>query len=382
MAAKIPKRIGRYKILGELGRGAMGIVYKAEDPALDRVVALKTISLAEAEGRKDYEKRFMLEAKAAGKLTHSNIVTIFDFGEEEDLAYMAMELLEGTELRARMRAGTIPAAEAVDIALQVAEGLAFAHEHGIVHRDVKPGNIMLLERGPVKIMDFGIARMRHADHKTSAGMVLGTPRYMSPEQISGQPVDQRSDIFSLGVVLHEMLTGGSLFAGRDVDQIAHNVTYVEHAPPSRANPDVPQMLDFVVARALKKDPAVRYQDAYEMCADLRDALAELKGRAPARSSDETERTQTLKLEAGAKEAPLAPSASQIVADTRLPLSRQFDSAAALERLEKPSRHDRKRLAQAPRPVGLLRRIWRDRLPRRLFAVAVVAGCLGALAAFA
>ena len=380
MAAKIPKRIGRYKILGELGRGAMGIVYKAEDPALDRVVALKTISLAEAEGRKDYEKRFMLEAKAAGKLTHPNIVTIFDFGEEEDLAYMAMELLEGTELRARMRSGAIPAAEAVDIALQVAEGLAFAHEHGIVHRDVKPGNIMLLERGPVKIMDFGIARMRHADHKTSAGMVLGTPRYMSPEQISGLPVDQRSDIFSLGVVLHEMLTGGSLFAGRDVDQIAHNVTYVEHAPPSRGNPDVPQMLDFVVARALKKDPAVRYQDAYEMCADLRDALAELKGRAPARRSDETERTQTLKLEAGAKEAPLAPSASQIVADTRLPLSRQFDSAAALERLEKPSRNDRKRLAQAPRPVGLLRRVWRDSLPRRLFVVVVIAGCLGALAA--
>jgi serine/threonine-protein kinase len=380
MAAKPPKRIGRYKILGELGRGAMGVVYKAEDPALDRVVALKTISLAEAEGRKDYEKRFMLEAKAAGKLTHPNIVTIFDFGEEEDLAYMAMELLEGTELRARMRAGAIPAAEAVDIALQVAEGLAFAHEHGIVHRDIKPGNIMLLERGPVKIMDFGIARMRHADHKTSAGMVLGTPRYMSPEQISGQPVDQRSDIFSLGVVLHEMLTGGSLFAGRDVDQIAHNVTYVEHAPPSRANPDVPQMLDFVVARALKKDPAVRYQDAYEMCADLRDALAEIKGRAPARGADETERTQTLKLEAGAKEAPLAPAASQIVADTRLPLSRQFDSSSALERLEKPSRSDRKRLVHAPRPVGLLKRVWRDALPRRLFVAAVMAGCLGALAA--
>jgi serine/threonine-protein kinase len=382
MAAKTPKRIGRYRILGELGRGAMGIVYKAEDPALDRVVALKTISLAEAEGRKDYEKRFMLEAKAAGKLTHPNIVTIFEFGEQEDLAYMAMELLEGTELRARMRSGAIPAAEAVDIALQVAEGLAFAHEHGIVHRDVKPGNIMLLERGPVKIMDFGIARMRHADHKTSAGMVLGTPRYMSPEQISGQPVDQRSDIFSLGVVLHEMLTGGSLFAGRDVDQIAHNVTYVEHAPPSRANADVPQMLDFVVARALKKDPAVRYQDAYEMCADLRDALAELKGRASARGADETERTQTLKLEAGAKEGPLAPAASQIVADTRLPLSRQFDSSVALERLEKPSRGDRKRLALAPRPVGLLRRIWSDRLPRWLFAVAVVAGCLGGVAAFA
>jgi serine/threonine-protein kinase len=179
-----------------------------------------------------------------------------------------------------------------------------------------------------------------------------------------------------------MLTGGSLFAGRDVEQIAHNVHYVEHAPPSRANPDVPQMLDFVVARALKKDPAVRYQDAYEMCADLRDALAEMKGRAPARKGDESERTQTIRLEAGAKEGPLAPSASQIVADTRLPLSRLFDSAAALERLERPTRGDRKRILQPPRPVGLLRRVLRDRLPRRLVAAALVAGCLGVLAVLA
>ena len=192
-------QIGRYKILGELGRGAMGVVYKAEDPSLDRIVALKTIRLGdEVEGRKEYERRFLQEAKAAGKLTHPSIVTIFDFGEEEDLAYMAMELLEGSDLRSRMRAGSIPAIEAVEIALQVADGLGFAHETGVVHRDVKPGNIMLLERGAVKIMDFGIARMRHADHKTSTGMVLGTPRYMSPEQIGGQPVDQRSDVFSLG----------------------------------------------------------------------------------------------------------------------------------------------------------------------------------------
>src|SRR5512134_3638185 len=221
MAKKKDKdtRIGRYKILEELGRGAMGVVYRAEDPSLDRVVALKTISLADAEGRKEYEKRFMLEAKAAGKLTHPNIVTIFDYGEEEDFAYMAMELLEGSDLRSRMRREEIPAMEAVEIALQVADGLGFAHEHGVVHRDVKPGNIMLLERGAVKIMDFGIARMRFADHKTSTGMVLGTPRYMSPEQISGQPVDQRSDIFSLGIVLWEMLTGKRLFSGTEMHQV-------------------------------------------------------------------------------------------------------------------------------------------------------------------
>jgi serine/threonine-protein kinase len=168
--AKAAKKIGRYKILGELGRGAMGVVYRAEDPNLDRTVALKTISLEkDAEGRADYHKRFLLEAKAAGKLSHPNIVTVHDFGEVDGLAYMAMELLEGTDLRQRVQQGAIPAVEAVEIACQVAEGLAFAHQRGIVHRDIKPANIMLPERGPAKITDFGLARMRLADHKTSTG---------------------------------------------------------------------------------------------------------------------------------------------------------------------------------------------------------------------
>jgi serine/threonine-protein kinase len=375
MAKKKDKdnRIGRYKILEELGRGAMGVVYRAEDPSLDRVVALKTISLVDAEGRKEYEKRFMLEAKAAGKLTHPNIVTIYDYGEEEDLAYMAMELLEGSDLRSRMRREQIPPMEAVEIALQVADGLGFAHEHGVVHRDIKPGNIMLLERGAVKIMDFGIARMRFADHKTSTGMVLGTPRYMSPEQISGLPVDQRSDIFSLGTVLYEMLTQTSLFAGQDVDQIAYKVTTNEPAPPSHKNPELPQILDFIVARALKKEPSVRYQDAYEMAADLRDALAEMRGRAPAREP-ESDTTMTQKIGAGADKLPVAPPASAIAKDTRLPMSRVFDSEAALARIGAPGEKDR--LTRAPRPVGLARRVLRDRLPRRLAVAALLAAALG------
>jgi serine/threonine protein kinase len=256
MAAK--KKIGRYKILGELGRGAMGIVYRAQDPALDRVVALKTIILADdAEGREEYQKRFFLEAKAAGKLTHPSIVTTHDFGEQDGVAYLAMELLEGTDLRTRLKEGALAPAEAVEVARQVAEGLGFAHERGIVHRDVKPGNIMLLERGRAKIMDFGLARMRAAEHKTVTGMVLGTPKYMSPEQVAGSPVDQRSDLFSLGIVLYEMLTGGRLFGAEDMTQIMHNVTYQEHEPPTRLKPELPAMLDFVVARALKKDPASR-----------------------------------------------------------------------------------------------------------------------------
>jgi len=375
MAKKKDNRIGRYKILDELGRGAMGVVYRAEDPSLDRTVALKTISLADAEGRKEYEKRFLLEAKAAGKLTHPNIVTIFDYGEEDELAYMAMELLEGQDLRTRIKQGDIPPMEAVEIALQVADGLGFAHEFGVVHRDIKPGNIMLLERGAVKIMDFGIARMRFSEHKTSTGMVLGTPRYMSPEQIGGQPVDQRSDIFSLGTVLYEMLTQTSLFAGQDVNQIAHNVANAEPAPPSRVHPELPQMLDFIVARALKKDVSVRYQDAYELAADLRDVLAEMRGKMPRGGGDDTEKTQTLKMDADAAKLPVAPAANAIARETRLPLSRTFSSEAALERIV--ARAKRERFTLPPKRVGLFKRLLRDRLPRRLLVAALLAAALGA-----
>jgi eukaryotic-like serine/threonine-protein kinase len=374
--------IGRYKILGELGRGAMGVVYRARDPALDRVVALKTIILSDdADGRADYHKRFALEARAAGKLNHPNIVTTFDFGEEGDLAYIAMELLEGTDLRVRLKEGALPTAEAVEIALQVADGLGFAHEHGVVHRDIKPANIMLLERGGAKIMDFGIARTRSSDHKTSTGMVLGTPRFMSPEQIAGAPLDQRSDIFSLGAVLYEMLTGAMLFAGEDSPQIAHNVTTLEHESPSRRNPEVTSLLDFIVARALKKDAAVRYQDAYELAADLRTCLAELHGRSPAEGKRDATKTVKLATKKGDKPAPAA-AAAAIAPTTRLPISHQFDSEAALKRLASPGRRDRFMLARAPRPVGLLRRLFSDAGPRLLMSSALVAAAAAGYIAFA
>ena len=374
MAAK--KKIGRYKILGELGRGAMGIVYRAQDPALDRVVALKTIILADdAEGREEYQKRFFLEAKAAGKLTHPSIVTTYDFGEQDGVAYLAMELLEGTDLRTRLKEGALPPAEAVEVARQVAEGLGFAHERGIVHRDVKPGNIMLLERGRAKIMDFGLARMRAADHKTVTGMVLGTPKYMSPEQVAGSPVDQRSDLFSLGIVLYEMLTGSRLFGAEDMTQIMHNVTYQEHEPPTRLKPELPAMLDFVVARALKKDPAARYQDAAELAADLSTCFTELRARGASPAGEPTG-TRTVKIERSAEPPSDAPAARAIATDTRLPLARQFDSSAALERLASPSRSDRKRLSRVPKSVGLLRRLTSDGPVRRLFVALVIAAALG------
>ena len=374
------KLIGRYKILGELGRGAMGVVYRAEDPALDRVVALKTILLTdEVDSRKEYEKRFAMEARAAGKLNHPNIVTTFDFGEEGDLAFLAMELLEGTDLRTRLKEGELPTDEAVEIALQVADGLSFAHERGVVHRDIKPGNIMLLERGGAKIMDFGIARMRSEDFKTSTGMVLGTPRFMSPEQIAGAAVDQRSDIFSLGVVLYEMLTGQMLFAGADSPQIAHNVTTVEHEPPSRRNRQVTSLLDFVVARALKKDPSVRYQDAYELATDLRTCLAELQGRPVTETKRDT--TKTVKLAKKGDKPSVAPPAGAIAPSTRLSVSRLFDSRAALKRLAAPGRLDRTALVRLPRHVGFFRRVCRDAGPRLLFISSLVAAAASSYVAF-
>jgi len=373
--AKKTTKIGRYKILGELGRGAMGIVYKAEDPNLERTVALKTIILEDdAEGRKEYQKRFFLEAKAAGKLNHPNIVTAYDFGEEDGVAYLAMELVEGTDLRLRLKdGGALSPVDAVDIAQQVAEGLGFAHERGIVHRDIKPGNIMLQPRGQAKIMDFGLARMRVADHKTSTGMVLGTPKYMSPEQVAGQPVDQRSDVFSLGIVLYEMLTGVRLFAGADTPQIMHNVVHVEHEPPSRIKPDLPSMLDFVVARALKKDPVVRYQDAYELSADLGNCLAELRGKAPIAPTPDG--TRTIKIAAGERTIQ-APAARDIATDSTLPFSRQFDPSLALDRVARSPR-----LGRAARPVGLLRRVLLDPSTRRFFVFALFGALAGSYFAF-
>ena len=378
-------KLGRYKIISELGRGAMGVVYKGEDPALDRTVALKTVILSDdALGKAEYQKRFFLEAKAAGRLSHPQIITVYDFGQEGDFAYMAMEFLKGTELRTRMNESAISVAEAVHIAEQIAEGLGYAHEHGVVHRDIKPSNIMMLPHEQVKIMDFGIARMRSSDHKTSTGILLGTPKYMSPEQVSGSPVDHRSDIFSLGVIRYEMLTHTKLFQGEDTPQIFHSVVNFQPPPPSRVNPDVPAMLDFVVERTLKKDPAVRYQDAFELAADLRSALAELVDREAAEAGEkarERDTTKTMKLDQDTMKAVFpAPAAASIASDTRLPVSHRFDCAEAVGRLTDPTSRDRRLLTRAPHPVGFLRRLWREP-GRRAMAILIVLGAIlgGAIA---
>ena len=233
MGKRALKQLGRYRIVAELGRGAMGVVYRAEDPLLNRTVAIKCIILMDDPAvRAEYEARFFQEAKAAGGLNHPNLVTIHDVGREGDIAYMAMEVLEGTDLRELMGRGRVALPLGVELVAQAAEGLAHAHEQGVVHRDIKPGNIMIVRDRVAKIMDFGIARVRASDVKTQTGAILGSPRYMSPEQVTGQPADRRSDIFSLGVVLHELAAGEPPFTAPTVTQLMHLIATATPPPPS------------------------------------------------------------------------------------------------------------------------------------------------------
>ncbi len=265
-----PAKIGRYDIAAEIGRGAMGVVYRAVDPMLERTVAVKTINMALDPGEMDhYEKRFTIEARAAGGLNHPNIVTIHDIGRSGDLAYMAMEFLEGRELKELIAGNQLNADRALEIAAHVADGLAYAHTHEVVHRDIKPANIMILNDGRVKITDFGIARMRTADVRTQTGVVLGSPRYLSPEQVLGKRSDARADIFSLGVIIYEMVTGQAPFTGVDVNSLMFQIVNFNPAPPSTHNTALPAMLDLIIAKALAKTADERYATIAELAADLR-----------------------------------------------------------------------------------------------------------------
>ena len=232
--------LGRYKIVSEIGQGAMGVVYKAVDPIIDRTVAIKTINLnLSRQELEEYEARFQQEIKAAGRFSHPNIVTIYDVGRTDEVAYMAMEYLNGRELKDVLAAGVrLDVDTTVELMLQVADGLAYAHEQGVVHRDIKPSNIMVIDLPNgvfAKITDFGIARMPGSAVKTLTGVVLGSPRYMSPEQVIGKDIDHRSDIFSLGVVMYETLTGTPPFDGATLTGIMYATVHTHPPPPSLQN---------------------------------------------------------------------------------------------------------------------------------------------------
>jgi serine/threonine protein kinase len=264
--------LGRYEIIEELGRGSMGIVYKAKDPLIERLVAIKSINLhgLDKEQREEYETRFFQEAKAVGRLNHPNIVTIYDLGESGEVAYIAMELLEGRELvKVIGDRQQLPIDETLNIAIQVVDGLAFAHQHGIVHRDIKPSNIMVLSDNHVKIADFGIAQMDSSLSRTKTGMIMGSPSYMSPEQVMDTDIDFRSDIFSFGIVLYQLLTGRRPFSGNNISSIMYQVVNSVPPNPSSLNADVPGRLDMIVSTCLEKNPKDRYQSTNELADELR-----------------------------------------------------------------------------------------------------------------
>jgi serine/threonine-protein kinase len=260
-----PQRIGRYELIERIGKGGMGVVYRARDTVLGRPVAVKML-VTDLEVSDETRERFFREARSAGQLTHRNIITIYDFGEENGRAYIVMELLQGESLTGLMaREPSLPLEQRVDIMMRVCEGLGFAHTRSIVHRDVKPGNLFITTDGQLKILDFGVARIA-SSNLTRSGLIVGTPDYMSPEQVQGKIVDQRSDIFSAGAVFYQVLTGRKPFAAKGLPMVLQKV--VSEEPPPLRDVESPPELAAIVSRALEKDPSRRYQQMQDMVADL------------------------------------------------------------------------------------------------------------------
>src|ERR1700674_216911 len=266
-------KAGRYEIVGELGRGAMGVVYKAMDPVIGRTVAVKTIRLSE-EGtglsRPELLTRFQTEARAAGLLTHPNIVVVFDAGEEDGLYYITMELVEGKSLQALLDGGhSFPLPRTLRIMEQTCGALQFAHERNVIHRDIKPANLMLTPDDIVKVTDFGTAKILQFGTVQQTAHVMGTPSYMSPEQVKGRAVDGRSDIFSLGVMFYEMVTGEKPFPGQNITTVIYKIVNEDPVPPRQIDPSIHPGISGVVMKALAKEPDARYQSCHEMLEDLR-----------------------------------------------------------------------------------------------------------------
>jgi len=271
--------LGRYQIEKELGKGAMGVVYLGKDPKIGRVVAIKTMALAqefEPDELEEVKERFFREAETAGRLNHPNIVTMYDAGEEHDLAFIAMEFLKGKDLAPYTKPDNLlPLDKVMDIVAKTADALDYAHSQNVVHRDIKPANIMYEpETSSVKVTDFGIARITDSS-KTKTGMVLGTPSYMSPEQLSGKKVDGRSDLFSLGVMLYQMSTGQLPFTGDSMATLMFKIANEPHAGVLTVNPALSQCLSDIIDRMLEKDIEKRYARGGEISADLRNCMAQV-----------------------------------------------------------------------------------------------------------
>ncbi len=274
--------LGRYEIDSEIGRGAMGVVYRGRDPKIDRLVAIKTISIFEQDFDEEqaFRDRFFQEAKAAGGLSHPGIVTIFDVGEEPEsrLPYIVMEYVEGRPLNRILGAcenHKLPLGPALQLVQEIAEALHYAHGRGVIHRDIKPANILITREGHAKVADFGIAKLNHTQ-MTLPGRVLGSPAYMAPEQLAGEKADARSDLFSLGVILYTIITGYRPFQGNSAATIISKVAHHDPVPVTVLEAGFPQALNRIASRALTKDPARRYQTGAEMAADIQQLRTTLK----------------------------------------------------------------------------------------------------------
>jgi len=386
-------KLGRYEVVRELGKGAMGIVYLAKDPLIGRLVALKTIrpaQHADDDETKEFQQRFLREAQAAGILNHPSIVTVHDIGQDDNsgVMFIAMEYVEGANMKEVLAQGRPLTFEQIaEIIAQVGDALDFAHAKGIVHRDVKPANIILLEGMRAKITDFGIAKIATgAQNLTSTGQFLGTPNYMAPEQIKGAPVDGRTDIFALGICLYECLTRRKPFGGDSLTSISYKIVHEPFPPLAEINPQIPEGYEDIIARCLAKDPAKRYQRARDLATHLR---AVIRGERPIHveppPAEETiitrhnDRTPTVEIpfpEAEADSNPLGTNPTP-QAPGAAPAA-----AKAPAKVKKPA---------APRePVGVMMRktltnvrampLWRQHIPNLLFAGIVALFAIGLLIA--
>ncbi|HEV8309236.1 MAG TPA: protein kinase [Methylomirabilota bacterium] len=283
-----PERIGKYRVLEPLGRGGMGAVYKAHDPQLDRLVAIKVMAEG-ADVGVEARERFLREAQSAARLNHPHIITVYELGEDQGQIFIVMELLEGEPLsRVVDRTPPLPLRQKLNLMIQICSGLAFAHQRGVVHRDIKPANIFVLRSGQVKILDFGIARLQTSE-LTRTGLVMGTPNYMSPEQARGRRTDARSDIFSVGVVFYELLSGQKPFGGEDYFETMEKVRSEPPPPLEELAPSLPPALVRAVSRALAKDPAARYQSLDALRADLEVVLDLVPAETPTDLREEVDR---------------------------------------------------------------------------------------------
>jgi tRNA A-37 threonylcarbamoyl transferase component Bud32 len=274
------QRLGRYEILEELGRGAMGQVFRGRDPQIDRIVAIKTINVATLDPAilDEFRQRFFREAQAAGKLSHAGIVAVYDVGEDaaSGIPYIVMEHVEGKTLEELGRGQRVAREQGLELVRQIAEALDYAHSQQIIHRDIKPANILVTADNRAKITDFGIAKLRTSQF-TSTGQVLGTPQYMAPEQLTGQNVDGRADLFALGMIFYWVLTGEKPFAGESMATLTFKIVYSEPLAPTKLNPGLEPDFDYVINRSLAKDPNRRYQSGREFADDIDDLLG---GRPP------------------------------------------------------------------------------------------------------